>query len=129
MNFLRHNIFSLLFGVLCTLLYLIPSKRLPDVPFDFFLPLDKVVHFLMFFSWSIFQIVGFKKQIQFDNLRFYGDVYVVIGLSAYSVLLEFLQGYLSIDRVFELQDIFSNLLGVLSGYMLFKLLYGVKSRQ
>lgn len=116
-----------MFGILCTLLYLIPSKRLPDVPFDFFLPLDKVVHFLMFFFWSIFQIVGFKKQIQFVNIRVHGDVFVVFGLSVYSIILEFLQGSLSFDRVFELQDIFSNLLGVLCGYLLFKLLYGVKT--
>lgn len=127
MNFLRHNIFSLLFGIVCTLLYLLPSERLPNVPFDFFLPLDKVVHFLMFFSWSLFQIIGLKKQIQFENLRFHGDVYVIFGLSIYSIFLEFLQGYISVDRVFELQDIFSNLLGVLCGYLLFKLLYGVKS--
>lgn len=80
----------------------------------------------MFFSWSVFQIVGFKKQINFGNLRYYGDVFVVLGLSIYSVFLEFLQGFLSIDRVFELQDIFSNLLGVLCGYLLFKMLYGVK---
>jgi glycopeptide antibiotics resistance protein len=104
-----------------------PSKRLPDVPFDFFLQLDKVVHFLIFFFWTVFQIVGFKKQIQFQILRVHGDVYVIFGLSIYSIILEILQGYLSIDRVFELQDIFSNLLGVLCGYLLFKLLYGVKS--
>ena len=76
---------------------------------------------------EIFQIVGFKKQIQFVNIRVHGDVFVVFGLSVYSIILEFLQGSLSFDRVFELQDIFSNLLGVLCGYLLFKLLYGVKT--
>jgi glycopeptide antibiotics resistance protein len=118
----------MMFGVLCTMLYLLPSKRLPSVHFDFFLPLDKVVHFLMFFLWTIFQIVGFKKQIQFESVRIHGDVYVVLGLSIVSFVLEFLQGYFSLDRIFELQDIFSNLLGIMCGYLVFKLLYVVKTK-
>lgn len=32
---------------------LLPSKDIPDIGFDFFIPADKIVHFLMYFGLSL----------------------------------------------------------------------------
>lgn len=43
-------IVAIIIFYLCCLL---PSKDIPDVGFDFFIPADKIVHFLMYFGLSL----------------------------------------------------------------------------
>ncbi|GAB6010295.1 VanZ family protein [Dysgonomonas reticulitermitis] len=63
---------------------LIPTNDIPDVEFDFFIPTDKIVHFLMYFGLSIvasFNYIYDKK----------GKI-IILKLVAFAVLVPIIYG-------------------------------------
>ena len=102
-----------LWGVMVTLLSLIPGKTLPDFWWSSLYGIDKIAHWGFYAVWSVlwtFVIAGTS-----DGQK--KPVYVVILLILYSLLLEFLQSVLFWGRYFEWFDLLANTLGALSGFV------------
>jgi VanZ family protein len=95
-------------------LSLMPPQDLPRVPL--FNGADKVVHFMMYFLFSILFCWALNTGLSCPGLFFI--VSVTVGWGA---LMEYLQLIMHIGRSFSWSDILANSLGVLSGVAIYKL--------
>ncbi|MEQ9468083.1 MAG: VanZ family protein [Ekhidna sp.] len=80
---------------------------------------DKIEHFFAYFVLVIAFLVAFKKT---NTISLQASVLLVLGASIYGFLLELAQYSLFPDRYFEWIDAGANVLGVIVGFTLFKLL-------
>ncbi len=89
------------------------------------LPLDKAVHFFVYFVFTFMLITGFYKQLGGPSYRFklYGNS-MLIAL-AFSFALEVLQ-ILIPGRNFELWDVAANISGIIAGRAFFFIVYSLK---
>jgi len=118
--FLRYNLFAIIWACVIFLLILMPGKQMPDTGnlFSF----DKIAHFGVFATLSFLMIIGFAKQNRAKDLNKYHALYG-LGISMfYASILELTQAIVP-DRQMSLPDLIANTFGVLSGYLLFLLIY------
>jgi VanZ family protein len=79
---------------------------------------DKVVHFLMYFGLSILMLVAcFRNRIQLKSLILSTSISFFVGL-----LMEFLQYSLTTTRFASVYDILFNLMGSITGVLVFRFL-------
>ena len=88
---------------------------MPSIEISFFgLPIDKVVHFLMFLP---FPILAFKA-LDSENLKSGRRILLISGIAAaggaIATLTEFMQGYLSY-RSEDPYDLFADFIGLCTG--------------
>ena len=95
-------------------LSLLPPRDLPQVPL--FNGADKVIHFMMYFLFSILFCWALKTELNYPGLFFI--ISVTVG---WGILMEYLQLDMHIGRSFSWYDILANSLGVLSGITVYKL--------
>jgi len=95
-------------------LSLLPPKDLPQVPL--FYGADKVIHFMMYFLFSVLFCWALKTELNYSSLFFI--ISVTVG---WGILMEYLQLDMHIGRSFSWYDILANSLGVLSGITIYKL--------
>jgi len=97
-----------------------PGKQMPDTGnlFSF----DKIAHFGVFTILSFLMIIGFAKQYASEKLRNHHAVFGLTISMVYACVLELSQAVIP-DRQMNLSDLIANTLGVLSGYLLFLLIY------
>ncbi|MCK9423385.1 MAG: hypothetical protein M0Q38_12375 [Bacteroidales bacterium] len=69
-TFLKHNLWSFLWGILIIVLTMLPGKVFPRLPvfLDLFQP-DKLIHIFIFGVYVYLQIRGFSMQGQFPFLQ------------------------------------------------------------
>ncbi len=104
-----------------SVLLFLPGDKLPQTNKWDFLMLDKLVHFAFFAILAFLMIRGFQKQSKFSFLRHHALKYSAVIVIFYSILAEYLQ-QLASERHFEWQDIIANLLGSLTGLLIFYIL-------
>lgn len=103
---------------------LLPLNTLPTFSYHYLLPFDKIVHFILFFGCQFFFTVGMKKQTSFIKFRAKAPLLIFAILLLLSALVELLQAYLPIYRISDWYDFLCNVLGLLSGWIAFRLIYG-----
>jgi VanZ family protein len=120
MEFLRYNLFGIIWGLLIAFLVLLPGQEMP--PTGDLLLFDRVAHAFVFMVWVLLLIVGFKKQTTVLYLHYYAERAAIFIALLYSALLEELQ-FFSAGRTFEWEDLLMNTVGVLMGWILFFIIY------
>ena len=109
------------FTVLATIAFLAPLKGAPS--FNFALPLDKLVHILIYLSLSFLWISYIDKAT--INLLGSPILIVVLVCFFYGIVIEAVQELFIPLRKADFLDVLANMIGVLFGVILFK---NVKNR-
>ena len=85
---------------------------------------DKLVHFILYFSWTIFLYFastrGYNRTIKKRKALLYWFIAVLIG-----GVIELLQGWMGLGRSADLFDAVSNTAGALSGMVLSRVLHRI----
>ena len=107
-------LFSLYIAAVCYLCFAKPDE-MPSIEISFFgLPIDKVVHFLMFLPFPILAFKAFES----DNYKTGRRILLLLGIAAAGIALaamtEFVQGFLSY-RSEDTYDLFSDYMGLGTG--------------
>ena len=97
-------------------LSLLPPQEFPQVPL--FEGADKIVHFLMYFIFSLLSCWSFKVELKLSRVFFIIPVTIGWGL-----LMEIFQFSMHVGRSFSWYDILANSLGVLGGIAVYKLIF------
>lgn len=112
--------FSILLAILIALLSLAPANRFPvdsiwDIPY-----IDKIVHILMYAS------LGFVALMESRCSRkcLGHHLLILLGILLASGLIEVLQATVVLSRGAEWVDLLANFLGLLSGYLAFRIIGG-----
>ena len=105
----KFTYFTFLFSFLIIFFSVIPIQiRIAD-SYNFF-SLDKVLHFITYFIYTISIYLSLLKELSFKNPKLQSMVIsFLVGF-----VLELSQGYFLTHRSFEILDIFSNCTGILT---------------
>ena len=95
-------------------LSLLPMQDLPQVPM--FHGEDKVVHFIMYFGFSILFCWTLKTELNFSKLFF-----VILVTVSWGILMEYLQLDMHIGRSFSWYDELANSIGSVFGILVYTL--------
>lgn len=93
-------------------LSLLPPQDLPKIPL--FRGADKVIHFMMYFVFSILFCWALRTERHYSRLFF-----IVVLTIGWGVLMEFIQFSMRMGRSFSWYDISANSLGVLVGIVIY----------
>lgn len=96
-------------------LSLLPMQDLPQVPM--FRGEDKVVHFIMYFGFSILFCWTLKTELNFSKLFF-----VILVTVSWGILMEYLQLDMHIGRSFSWYDELANSIGSGFGILVYTLI-------
>jgi len=110
--------FPFFWALLIAFLSLMPESVAEKWWFDFFIPADKIAHFIIYFVFTFSIILA----INFENLRFSLPLQItavaVISI-LYGILMEILQKTAAIGRSANLSDVLADSTGVFAGILLF----------
>lgn len=93
---------------------LIPTNDIPDVEFDFFIPTDKIVHFLMYFGLSIVASFNYIYDRKGKIIILKLVAFAILVPIVYGGLIEILQAEYFIGRSGDWYDFLADVLGSLS---------------
>jgi len=93
-------------------LSLLPPQDLPKIPL--FPGADKVIHFMMYFVFSILFCWALRTERHYSRLFF-----IVVLTIGWGMLMEFIQLSMHMGRSFSWYDISANSLGVLVGIIIY----------
>ena len=93
---------------------LIPAQDIPDVGFDFFIPTDKIVHFLMFFGLSLTACVGYIYLNKGHIIILKMIVFAILLPILYGGAIELIQHYYFIGRAGDWYDFLADAIGCLT---------------
>lgn len=112
---LRRTIAAFYLGVVAVL-SLMPARDLPHVTvFQWF---DKMAHLCMYFGLSF--LACWSLRISRNRMK---PIYLLLlGVFLYGVLMELLQRTMHNGRNFEFRDMIANLLGAVTGIVIYRLL-------
>jgi VanZ family protein len=105
----------LIYSLCIAALSLLPMHDFPEVPK--FRGFDKVVHFSMYFIFSVLLSWAIKTELKYSRLLIISALTIGWGL-----FMEFLQYSMHLGRSFSWYDMFANALGVFLGLLFFVLL-------
>ena len=122
---MRKNIyllFAILIVVVLTIVSLKESDELPSVFVSFS---DKLFHLI---AYMVPTIVWCKYLTLLDLKIKNNNILTVVGvfLIIYGIIIEVLQSKLTTTRIFELNDILDNTIGVVFGLIIFKIAFKYK---
>jgi len=114
--------YSILLTILIALLCLIPSSRIPhssifNIPY-----FDKFVHFSMYAPLSFVALMESRITRQYSRYH----LYIMILIFFLGGVIEILQATVVTSRAAEWTDMLANLMGLLTGYLAFRLLGGFR---
>lgn len=89
----------------------IPGTEVPEISFNFFIGLDKLVHMLLFICFFL----TWSFTAYYRSRLFW--VLCLLGLG-YGFLIEFYQFYFVDGRGFEIADVVADVTGCVLGYLL-----------
>ena len=105
----KFTYFTFLFSFLIIFFSVIPIQIRITENYNFF-SLDKFLHFLTYFVYTISIYVSLFRELSFKNPKIRSMVIsFLVGF-----ILELIQGYFLTHRSFEILDIFSNCTGILT---------------
>jgi VanZ family protein len=93
-------------------LSLLPPQDLPEVPM--FRGADKMVHFIMYFGFSMLFCWTLKVELNYSKLFF-----VILVTVGWGILMEFLQLDMHMGRSFSWYDELANSMGVGFGILIY----------
>ena len=106
----------IVYSLIVTVLFLYPFKGLAKV--NFILPIDKLIHVLIYFSLSFLWISYYDRFAKYKKTR--KSVIIIILLCFfYGILIELTQEILIPFRGSDLFDVFANIIGTILGTLLF----------
>lgn len=120
--FLRFNLLTILWAVVILVLILLPSQDLPKIEGETLISFDKLAHGGVFFILVFLMIIGFIKQSTYPKLRHSAIKYALTISICYSLVLEGAQ-LLSEGRMVDLYDGIANIIGCVSGFVFFCVVY------
>lgn len=97
--------------ILCCLL---PGSDIPKIRFDFFIPLDKIVHYLMFFGLAGSACFNYIYVTKGNIIILRMLLFCILLPIIFGGLIELYQAYLSIGRSGDWFDFLADTLGVLT---------------
>lgn len=114
--------FSILLAFVIALLSLAPSSRLPDSVLYSIPYIDKIAHCIMYGSLAFVALMENRCSLQCTVYH----LVIILGILVSSALIEILQATVVPGREAEWIDLLSNSLGLLAGYLCFRLLGGFR---
>ncbi len=93
---------------------LIPTNDIPDVEFDFFIPTDKIIHFLMYFGLSIVASFNYIYDKKGKIIILKLVAFAVLVPIVYGGLIEILQAECFAGRSGDWYDFLADVLGALA---------------
>jgi len=120
--FLKHHLPVIIWGIITLYLLEIPSNHIPDFPFLEQFHLDKIVHFSIFFIFTILLIRSFSILNKYLFIKNNAVIAALILSIIYGSLLEYLQGFSFIGRTRDILDLTANIIGSISGIPFLKFL-------
>jgi VanZ family protein len=121
--FWRFNLFTIIWALLIAAATLLPIGPIPAQ--DILLPVDKIIHSILFAILMFLSCVGFAKQFSFTSMKKQPVLYSVIWIGGYGLIIELIQAIIP-SRAFELMDLFADFTGLILGYIGFFLIYKLK---
>ena len=116
-SFLKYNIASFLWAIVILVLCLMPGRHLPHITIWQF---DKIVHFGLYFCFSILLYYGWEKQESFLTLHERTLLKTILFAAVFGFSVEVMQELFTADRHFELLDALANIIGATAGSFLAK---------
>jgi len=110
------RLFPLFWAVLIAVLSLLPESEVDKVWFDFFIPIDKIAHFVLYAVLSFSSLIVLKL-LNFKKLSW--SFVVIWAVIFYGIVIEFLQELNMIGRHASLGDVLADVAGVLAGVLLY----------
>lgn len=122
---MRHLKFSLplaSWALIILILCCMPGNKFPHLKYAFPIPIDKMVHFILFF------VLGFLLLRALNGLDVYtsfsrAGIFTILYCLAYGILIEILQGLVFTSRSAEIMDALADLTGAFGGVIIFRTLY------
>ncbi len=108
LSFVKKYLPAIMWAGVIAFLSLTSANSLPKLDWSFFTP-DKVGHF------TVYAILNITLIWAFAETRNNHYLYATFSASAFGILMEYLQYYLTPDRQFEYPDMIANILGALLG--------------
>lgn len=93
-------------------LSLLPPQDLPQVPM--FRGEDKVIHFMMYFGFSVLFCWTLKVELNYSKL-----FYVILVTVGWGILMEYMQLDMHMGRSFSWYDELANSIGVVFGILIY----------
>ena len=112
--------FSILLAIVIALLSLTPANRFPvdsiwDIPY-----IDKIVHILMYASLGFVALMESRCSRKCRGL----NLLILLAILLASAIIEVLQATVVLSRGAEWIDLLANFLGLMAGYLAFRLIGG-----
>ena len=127
--FIRYHLPAILWSIIILILLGMPGNDIPKLPWLEHFHFDKVVHFSLFAVFTVLFVRVFNKQTSFTFLQKYSIVTaLLIGIS-YGAILEYLQGFLFIDRTSDVHDLIANIIGSFIGLPLLKIVQKIEKEK
>ena len=120
--FLRYNLPGIIWGMIVFVLLAMPGSDVPSLSFLRFLPVDKIVHFILFAVFSFLLSIGFLRQYSSQRLRLNALIFAFFISVIYGGSMEYMQGTVFDDRTADWIDFVMNLCGTIGGLCTFALL-------
>jgi hypothetical protein len=112
--------------VVClTFLFLLPSNHLEGSTWWSGFKIDKIVHIVFFAILSLSISISLSKLRILIDSNYQQMTRVLIVCSVFGTILEFIQQELRVGRMAEFLDIVADCVGVLLGFVIFRIVYGV----
>jgi VanZ family protein len=112
--------FSILLAILIALLSLIPGSSMPGSSLFYIPHIDKMIHFSMY-GLLIFVAMIESRCVQRCTSH---HLLLILGIFMLSGLIEILQATVIASRGAEWFDLLANLIGLIAGYIAFRLIGG-----
>jgi hypothetical protein len=114
---------SILWGLFILLILLLPGSKVENILLFEIIPADKMIHFILFLILSLFNTVGWFKYK--GDLISKGMKYLktILYCGFFAGATELLQMVANTEREADWLDFLTNILGILSGILIFKIIY------
>lgn len=110
--------FSILLAIVIALLSLAPSSKFPIESVWYIPYIDKIVHIIMYGSFGFVALMESRRTSKSYAFHFL----ILLAIFLASALIEVLQATVVLSRGAEWVDLLANLLGLLSGYLAFRVI-------
>ncbi len=112
--------FSILLAIVIALLSLAPASKFPIDSIWYIPYIDKIVHITMYSSFGFVALMESRRTAK--SLGYH--LLILLAILLASALLEVLQATVVLTRGAEWVDLLANFLGLLAGYLAFRIMGG-----
>jgi len=114
---------SIIWGIIILLSCTIPGNKISKVTLLELKHIDKFLHFLMYFIFSLILYLDLRKYINSLKNKYFGYLYIFFISLVWGIIIELIQYYILPNREGSVADIMANIGGMLTG-ILFILITG-----